>query len=129
MEDIYEFFKCKTVKSGEVLWKEGDQSDYVAIICSGRIEIKKQTEIKGKHVVVGIYKRGAVVGAIGILDSIPRATTAVAREEVSLVLITRENFEELMENHPELGVKLLKGMLLSVSMRLRKSFERLSKFF
>jgi CRP/FNR family cyclic AMP-dependent transcriptional regulator len=45
------YFQYKTVKSGEVLWVEGDPCDYVAIISSGRVEIKKKTEFEGKYVV------------------------------------------------------------------------------
>lgn len=129
IRELSEFFQFKSVKSGETLWEEGDPSDYVAIISSGRIEVKKETEFEGKHVAVGIYMKGAVVGALGILDGSPRAATAVALEDVSLVVITRENFEKLIKINPDLGIKFLKGMLLSVSMRLRKSFDRLAKFF
>jgi len=129
LSELTGYFQYKTVKSGEILWEEGDPCDYVAIISSGRVEIKKKTEFEGKYVVVGIYNRGAVVGALCILNSSPRAVTAVALEDVSLMIITPENFEKLITAKPELGIRLLKGMLLSVSIRLRKSFERLAKFF
>jgi CRP/FNR family cyclic AMP-dependent transcriptional regulator len=75
------------------------------------------------------YNRGAVVGALCILDSSPRAITAMALEDVTLLVITPGNFEKLIAEKPELGIRILKGMLLSVSIRLRKSFERLAKFF
>jgi CRP-like cAMP-binding protein len=129
LSELTGYFQYKTMKSGEVLWEEGDPCDYVAIISSGRVEIKKKTEFEGKYVVVGIYNRGAVVGALCILNSSPRAVTAVALDDVSLMVITPENFEKLIAAKPELGIRLLKGMLLSVSIRLRKSFERLAKFF
>ncbi len=129
LTELTRYFQYKTVKSGEVLWEEGDPCGYVAIISSGRVEIKKKTEFEGKHVVVGIYNRGAVVGALCILNSSPRAVTAVALDDVSLLIITSENFEKLIAEKPELGIRILKGMLLSVSIRLRKSFERLAKFF
>lgn len=131
-EDLRElsvFFQPKTVKAGETLWVEGDPSDCVAFIISGRVDIKKKTDFEGKHVVVGVYSKGAVIGALGILDGGPRAVTAVAREEVSLVVITKENFDKLIKANPELGIKLMKGMLFSLSVRLRKSFERLARFF
>ena len=129
VEELAGFFQHKALKSGETLWEEGDDCDYVAIINSGRVEVKKNTEFKGKYVIVGIYNQGAVVGALCILDGSPRAVTAVALEDVSLMVITQEDFDRLIEQKPELGIKLLKGMLLSVSIRLRKSFERLAKFF
>jgi len=129
LAELSGYFQSKTVKTGEILWEEGDPCDYVAIISSGRVEIKKKTEFEGKYVVVGIYNRGAVVGVLCFLNGSPRAVTAVALEEVSLMVITPDNFEKLITAKPDLGIRLLKGMLLSVSIRLRKSFERLAKFF
>ncbi len=126
---ISEFFQCVTVSAGEVLWREGDDCDYVAFIVSGQVEVKKQTEFEGKHVIVGLYNRGAVVGAVCILDGSKRAVTAKAVDDTSLAVISRDNFEKLIEEHPVLGTKLMKGMLLSFSVRLRKSFERLATFF
>lgn len=129
LDELAKFFQSKTIKEGETVWKEGDPSGQVAIICSGHIEIKKETEFKGNNVVVASYSSGAVVGALGILDGRPRAATATAPEDISLLIITRENFETLIENNPAIGTKLLKGLLLSVSMRSRMSFERLVTFF
>ncbi|MEN8264716.1 MAG: cyclic nucleotide-binding domain-containing protein [Nitrospirota bacterium] len=123
------YFECRNVKAGETLWKEGDSCDYVAFITSGRLEVNKETEFEGKSVIVGLYSKGAFVGELCILDGSPRALTAVAREDVSLVVITQKSFNELVNKHPELGVQLLKGMLLSVSKRLRKSFGRLAAIF
>lgn len=122
------FFECGDVKAGETLWREGDPCDYVAFITSGRLEVKKEIEFKGK-IIVGIYGKGAFVGELCILDGSPRAVTAVALEDLSLVIITKKNFDELINKYPKLGAQLLKGMLLSVSIRLRKSFDRLAAIF
>jgi CRP/FNR family transcriptional regulator, cyclic AMP receptor protein len=62
---------------------------------------------------VGIYKK----------------VTAVALEDGSLAIITQENLDKLIDTNPGLGAKLLKGMLITVSDRLRKSFDRLAVFF
>jgi len=127
--ELCEYFECISFASGEALWEEGDVCDYAAFIVSGRVEVMKQTEFKGKHVVVGILGRGAAVGALCILDGGPRAVTAKAAEDVSIATITRANFDRLIDEKPALGAQLMKGMLLSFSMRLRKSFERLATFF
>ncbi len=129
LKELSSFFKCRNVAKGETLWNEGDICDYVAFIVSGKVEVKKETEFKEKQVIVGIYSSGAVVGELCILDGSPRAVTAIALEDVSLVLITREDFDKLTDKYPGLGVQLMKGMLLSVSKRLRSSFARLAAIF
>ncbi len=129
LADLPCFFKLRKVPAGKTLCKEGDPCDAVAFILSGRLEIRKTTEFKGKEVVVGIYSKGSVVGELCILDGRPRATTAVALEDTTLVVLTRDNFEKLIEEHPKVGIKFLKGLLLAVSIRLRKSYDRLASIF
>jgi CRP/FNR family cyclic AMP-dependent transcriptional regulator len=121
------FFASKNLSEGETLWKEGDPFNYIAFIVSGRVEIKKETEYKGKNVIVGIYSKGVLC----ILDNSLKNVTAVALEDVkmSLVITIQENLDKLIATNPGLGSKLLRGMLLTVSDRLRKSFDRIVTFF
>ncbi len=123
------YFECAQAAAGDVLWREGEPSGCVFFIMSGRVEIKKQTEFKGKEVVVGVYSQGAIAGELSILDGRPAATSAKALEEVSLVLLRKDKFDALIEAHPILGIQLLKGMLLTTATRLRKSYDRLAAIF
>ena len=128
-EELCEFFDCRTASDGETLWTEGSSCDYIAIIVSGRVEVKKQTGFKDRHVVVGVIGSGSIIGSLCILDGNPRAVTAEALEDISFLTLTRENFEKLISTNPDAGVKLLKGILMSVSIRLRRCFDRLTTFF
>lgn len=126
---ISPYLTCREAQAGEVLWEEGDPCGFVVFIIDGRIDIKKETEFVGKQVIVGVYGRGNMVGEMCLLDQAPRPVSAVALEDCTLLLLTREDFERLLLEHPLLGIKLLKGMLLAVSTRLRKSFDRLAAIF
>lgn len=119
------FLHTKQIPAGETLWQEDDPFDYIAFIVSGKVEIRKEVEFGEMHVVIGEYGKGALC----ILDDSLRRVTAIALEDVSLAIITRENLDRLIAVNPELGAKLLKEMLLTVSDRLRKSFDRLVTFF
>lgn len=125
LRNLSAFFEMKNIPAGEMLWKREDPYDYIAFIISGRVEIKKETEFEGKELVVGIYSRGALC----ILDDSLRTVTAEALEDVTLAIITQKNLDILIDTNSKLGAKPLKGMLLTVSIRLRKSFDRLAVFF
>jgi CRP-like cAMP-binding protein len=125
LKNLSAFFESKNVLAGETLWKEKDPFDYIAFVVSGRVEIKKKAEFGGMNVIMGIYSKGALC----ILDESLRKVTAVALEDVSLVIITQENLDKLIATNPGLGARLLKGMLLTISDRLRKSFDRIVTFF
>lgn len=129
LDEIAGFFECRQVSEGKTLWREGDPCSFLAFVIAGRVEAKKETEFAGKEVVVGVYGRGAIVGESCFLDGSPRPETALAMEHLDLILLTRKSFERLVEEHPRLGVKLLKGILLTVATRLRKSYERLAAIF
>jgi CRP/FNR family cyclic AMP-dependent transcriptional regulator len=127
--DLAEYLECRQVEAGETLWSETDPGNDVAFIVEGRLEIKKATEFEGKEIVLGVLSAGAVAGELSFLDGSHRSVTAVALEPTSLLIIPRENFERLTQERPALGIKLLQGMLLAVSTRLRKTFERLAAIF
>ena len=124
-----QYLECREVPAGKVLWQEGDDSDSAAFVVEGKIEIKKETEFAGKHVIVGIYGEGSVVGELCLFLHEKRAVTATALTDTWLLKISAERFEALLEEHPVVGGKLLKGMFVAVSRRLRKSFERLAAIF
>jgi CRP/FNR family cyclic AMP-dependent transcriptional regulator len=117
------FLKLKIYRQARCYGKKRTH-DYIAFIVSGRVDIKKETEFEGKELVVGKYSKGALC-----LDDSLRRVTAEALEDVTLAIITQKNLDKLIDTNPQLGAKLLKGMLLTVSSRLRQSFDRLAVFF
>jgi CRP-like cAMP-binding protein len=126
---ISNFFQCKNYRSGEILWEEGGTCDYVAFIVSGRVQIKKKTKLKKNQIILGVYGKGAYIGALCILDGSPRAVTAEVMDDACIATITRDNFDRLTKEHPDLGTALVKGMLMAVSKRLKNSFSRLVAVF
>ncbi|MCM2264475.1 MAG: cyclic nucleotide-binding domain-containing protein [Desulfuromonadales bacterium] len=129
MGEITPYFNCRMVPARSDVWRAGDADDYLAFIISGKVELKVNTEFPGKQVVVGVFSRGAVIGAGSVLSHHPRTSTARTLEDCGLVLLAKENFEALLEAYPRTGVKLLKGVLLSESHRLRRAYARLASVF
>jgi len=129
LADLSEHFTCRHLPAGEVLWREGDPCAYMVFITSGRMLIKVGTEFEGKDVVVGVLTDGAMVGERGMLDGSPHKVTAEALEDLDLVMIDDENFRQILNRHEELAIKLLKGMLLSASIRLENALDRLASVF
>jgi len=126
---LVDYLDCRQATAGETLWREGDGCGELVFIVNGRLEVSKQTEFEGKNVIVGVHGAGSFVGELCILKSMPRIVTAVALTESELLTLSTDNFNRLTEQHPELGVRLLKGMLATVSTRLSKAFGRLVSIF
>lgn len=128
MRSFLGFCEYRQVGSGN-LWEEGDSDNYAVFIVSGKIGIKKQTEFAGKHMIVGTFSQGTVVGELCLLTDEKRSVTAMVLEPVDCVVLSSENFELLMTRHPLLGLKLLRHIFLILTRRLKRSTDRIAKIF
>ena len=129
LDEVSGYFECRQVPPGQPLWREGEAGGFAAFVVSGRVELNKRTEFEGNPLIVGLFSGGALIGELALLGDAPRAETALALDQVDLILLTRQSYTRLLAERPLLGVKLLQGMLLSVSTRLKKSFDRLAAIF
>jgi CRP-like cAMP-binding protein len=128
-ELLLDHLEWRSLSAGEVLWEEGSFSENLVFILNGRVNMKKQTEFPGKQVVIGIYTTGSILGATSFLDGSKRPWTAKAYVDTELGILTRENFDDIVENHPTMGINLFKGIIMTLSSRLKESFERLASIF
>jgi CRP-like cAMP-binding protein len=119
----------KQMKAGENLWEEGDKSHYTVFILSGKVGIKKQTEFKGKHMVIGTFDPGTVLGELCLLTDKPRSVTAVILEPLHSIVLSSDNFELLGTQHPRLALKLLKHIFAITVERLHRSTDRIARIF
>ncbi|MEJ2470457.1 MAG: cyclic nucleotide-binding domain-containing protein [Desulfuromonadales bacterium] len=129
MGNILTFCDRVKVPAGTALWVEGYGENYAGFLLEGKIGIKKQTEFGGKHVVIGVYTAGSVIGELCLLTDKPRAVAADVLESVDMVVLHSHKFEEMIEQHPLLGLRLLRHIFLSTSKRLTKSYERIASMF
>jgi CRP-like cAMP-binding protein len=129
IQQLQKFFKCSSYSAGEDVWREGDSSYFIAFITRGRVETKKETEFKGKQVVVGVYGPESLIGIVSLLSKEERPVTATALEESSVLILEQSAFDTLNQEQPELSNRLMKGMLFCLSMRLKQSYERLAAIF
>jgi CRP-like cAMP-binding protein len=126
---LRDHLQCRRLAAGEMLWREGDPSDFLCFILDGRIHMKKQTEFPGKEVIVGIHGKGSIIGAASFLEHSLHPLSARTLEETSILTLDRDNFDDIVKNHPQLALDLFQGMIHSLSSRLRQAFERLASIF
>lgn len=100
---------------GHVIFATGDISDRVYLIQSGWVKIYRLSA-DGKSVTVGsIRSPGEMMGLAETLLGVERTCFAGTICDVSMVTLTKTRFEELLAQHPFLGIKVAK--LLAVRMR------------
>lgn len=100
---------------GHVIFAAGDISDRVYLVESGWVKIYRLSA-DGKRVTVGsIRSPGQMMGLAETLLSVERTCFAGAISNVSMVILRKNQFEELLAQHPFLAIKVSK--ILAVRMR------------
>jgi len=128
-EQIAAHVKLVRYPQGATLFRQGEAGDFVAVVLSGRLEVKKQTEFEGRQIIIAILERGAFVGELALVDEQPRSATVTALEDAELVLLSRDALNALVEQYPKAGIAFLKGVNRILSIRLRKAVDRIAEVF
>jgi CRP/FNR family cyclic AMP-dependent transcriptional regulator len=129
IDKIAPFFELRDYPAGSIIFKEGDPGNFIGFVISGKLEVKKQTEFKGNQIIIALLTKGAMVGELSMFDKRQRSATVEAVEDTSLIIFRSESMESLMQQHPYTGIKILKGLINILSLRLRKATERLTNIF
>jgi CRP/FNR family transcriptional regulator, cyclic AMP receptor protein len=116
----------KSVKKDAVLFLEGMPGELLYIIMSGCVEIIKETK-DNKKTVLAMMRTNDIIGEMSLIDSAPRTATGITSEDSVLLVITKQNFNEILKSDPRIAAKILMGLLKVISRRLRittdKKFE------
>jgi CRP/FNR family cyclic AMP-dependent transcriptional regulator len=98
-----------TYVAGDVIYQEGDTSEQVYLIKSGRINLVDTYPETGQ-VVSKSLGPGRVFGEVELIDNRPRSSTAKASEEVKLTVFTQGEIMDMLFNNPEKSLILAKDV-------------------
>jgi CRP/FNR family transcriptional regulator/CRP/FNR family cyclic AMP-dependent transcriptional regulator len=109
------------IRSNEMIFREGEATETLRIIISGSVKIVKDLG-SPKPKTLATLKSGEYFGEMNLFDEEPHSASAVAEEETDLLLIRKENLNEILELYPEIALEIVRVF----SKRLRAMNERLS---
>jgi CRP-like cAMP-binding protein len=91
---------------GAALFNEGERSDRVVLLLSGRVKISYFTD-DGREVVLALRSAGDILGELSALDGEPRSASAIALEPVEALVLPAERFRDFLCAEPRVAVLLL----------------------
>ncbi len=98
------------LEGGDVLLKEGDQGDSLYFVLSGRLEASILDE-NGLQNKIGEIIRGEIVGEMSIYTGEPRFATVRALRNSVLVILTKNLFNYVLENYPQVSLNITKQVI------------------
>jgi CRP/FNR family transcriptional regulator, cyclic AMP receptor protein len=113
----------RSLKKGEVVFREGTPSEDAYIVGLGSIEIIESTSQGQK--VLGVLGENEIFGEIGLIDGQPRSATARALEDSIVYVLTPKSFDSLVHENPEALLPIMKIL----ASRLRETMNCLKRGF
>lgn len=92
--------------AGEKIFAQGDEASDMYFIIDGEIDIVLH-EKDGEEKTIATLGQGEIFGEMGILLGVNRTADAVARTDVRLYKLTKQDFDQLSKNIPELKSELI----------------------
>jgi CRP-like cAMP-binding protein len=93
---------------GDYLWHEGDPADALTVIVRGRVKIVRHAD--AGDVILEIFGEGEPVGAIAVYNYMPYPASGVAMEPVTLLVLPRRDYFELLDRHPEFARGIIREL-------------------
>jgi NTE family protein len=97
------------LQSGELLFRQGDRSDDVYFLLSGRL--RAYTEDGSKRTILGEIGRGETVGELALFTDEPRSASIVALRNSAFVKVTRRQVECAFAVSPQIALQMTRTII------------------
>jgi CRP-like cAMP-binding protein len=135
----------RTYARGEVLVREGDPSDALHLVASGRLAVRVTTA-EGENATINLLTHGDYFGELSLLDGQPpvRSATIVALEKSETLSLSATEFRDLRTRHraadqllltlmarrvEELSARLLEAMYDGLDLRVYRRLAELAELY
>jgi CRP/FNR family transcriptional regulator, cyclic AMP receptor protein len=120
IEHLARYARAYKVAKGKTIFREGQKAAFLCVIVDGVVDVIKKTDAHEPKKINSI-RAGRSFGEMAVLDDMPHSATTVAADAVKLVMITKQKLEQLANDNPTLGVKVLWQLAKLMSLRLRQT--------
>lgn len=99
LHDLAGFFELEDVRGGRQVLREGDPSDSMFFVLSGRLRVSRRNP-DGSVLLYNEISAGESVGEVGMILHQPRTADVTAVRDSTLAVLHRANFETVLRLQP-----------------------------
>jgi CRP/FNR family cyclic AMP-dependent transcriptional regulator len=111
--------------TGTKIFQYGDAGDKLFILLDGKVRISRELAGMGEEA-LAVLGPGEVFGEMSLIDEAPRSADARVHERCRLLVITKEEFDDLLFLHKDLAYEVLWNCVRILSARLRETNDKLT---
>ncbi|MBF0266932.1 MAG: cyclic nucleotide-binding domain-containing protein, partial [Gammaproteobacteria bacterium] len=123
---LSKYLTSKTLNAGGIVCKEGQHASFLCFVTFGELEVLKT--IDNKEVCIANINEGGTLGEMALIDGLTRSATVRAIFDTVVLILTRKDFDILLEEYPKIGIKILKGIARGMSFNLRQASAQITAF-
>ncbi len=123
LDDLARSTRTRSYPQGQILCHEGDPGDHLMVLESGQLRVSRYTA-GGDEAVLAVLEPPAVIGELALLDDAPRDATVTAQRAVTVRLVPRTTFLELLAREPI----AVEGLLRTLAQMVRAANARHADF-
>ncbi len=109
LEKIEKIGSTRNYTKDEPILLEEDSGNALFVILSGKVKVSRSSS-DGREVILTILGDSDFFGEMAILDGLSRSANVIATEEAKVFLIQRNDFLQLLHEHPEISIILLQEL-------------------
>jgi CRP/FNR family cyclic AMP-dependent transcriptional regulator len=118
LKKVAKVMKKFSIRKGDQLFKEKDDTRGLWLVQSGKIEISRVTA-DGWRQTLAVLPAGHFFGELSIIENRRHVASAVAIEDTELFLLPKEEFERLTKEDIALACNIIKRIAIVMSKNLR----------
>ncbi len=122
VEDLEKERKTQNFKKKDVIYREGDFGNFVYKIKTGKVKTYHINE-DGKEFIHDIRKEGDFLGEQSMIQDTTRTEFAEVMEDTEVILIPKDDFQELIFKNREISGQFIKLLSNNLSQREKELME------
>ncbi len=114
LNDLTDNSNVNVYKKTQVIYMEGNYPNKLFFIKKGKVKTFKSTDL-GKELTIDLLNEGDFLGYTALIENSPYKESAEAFEDCELSIISKEDFDLLLNNNMEVATKFIKLLAKNVS--------------
>ena len=121
---IGDYMHVSRFEAGDLVFSEGDPGDEVCFVVDGTLDVLKLYDGKVERK-IAVKAPGGSLGEMAVIGNFSRTATVKSRTDVTLLTLPRRRFDQICDQHPKIGVKILRSIARLLSLHLRDTSQEL----
>ncbi|MBF0606107.1 MAG: Crp/Fnr family transcriptional regulator [Magnetococcales bacterium] len=120
IKDIVPYLQHVSYKKREMVFSEGERSEWLYIVIEGKVKITKLSN-EGKEIILELIQTKELFGAVAVFKDFPYPANAVAMDPTTALKVSRKDLLKLLDRYPTLMLSLAS----LIGDRMKDSYEML----